>query len=138
MGWTKRSYDAVHEWGNKAKREEIKKVLLADGLKEEVERLENAENMGVWYKITQEAVAAVGPGVVEDFQAWGACPAHIMPDHLHFPVRSAVLVVQAEGYPVVALGRISVPGLRAPDKTAPRLFLLDPFFDKRKSTYLTL
>jgi hypothetical protein len=65
MGWSRKSYDAVHEWGDTRKREQVYKVMLADGLVDEVERLRAAKTMGEWYKITTEAAAAVGPKVVE-------------------------------------------------------------------------
>jgi len=65
MGWTKRSYDILFEWPNKSKRPTVKNLLLKDGLVDTVARLEKAENLGEWYRIVQEAVAAVGPGIVE-------------------------------------------------------------------------
>ncbi|MFA5379259.1 MAG: hypothetical protein WC455_26120 [Dehalococcoidia bacterium] len=65
MGWTRKSYDALYEWGNKSRREWVKKMLLADGLNDVVSRLEASKTLGEWYKITHEAAAAVGPGVVE-------------------------------------------------------------------------
>ncbi len=65
MGWTKKSYDALYLWIDASKRAMVRKALLADGLDEVVKRLESADNLGDWYKITHEAAAAVGPGVVE-------------------------------------------------------------------------
>ncbi len=64
-GWTRKSYDALYNWIDKTKRPQVKKILLDDGLDDVVTRLEAAQNMGEWYKITHEAVAAVGPGIVE-------------------------------------------------------------------------
>lgn len=64
-GWTRRSYDALYNWIDKSKRAAVKKILLADGLDGVVARLEAAENLGVWYRITTEAASAVGPKVVE-------------------------------------------------------------------------
>lgn len=65
MGWTKRSYNAIFDWIDSSKKASVKAVLLADGLNDVVTRLESATSMGDWYRITQEAVAAVGPRVVE-------------------------------------------------------------------------
>ena len=65
MGWSRKSYDAVHEWGDTRKRETVYKIMLADGLVAEVERLRAAKTMGEWHTITMEAAAAVGPKVVE-------------------------------------------------------------------------
>jgi hypothetical protein len=65
MTWTRRSYDALYNWIDASKRMQVKKTLLSDGLDDVVARLESAQNLGEWYKITHEAVAAVGPGVVE-------------------------------------------------------------------------
>jgi len=64
-GWTKKSYDALYNWIDKTKRPQVKKILLDDGLDDVVTRLESAQNMGEWYKITHEAAASVGPGIVE-------------------------------------------------------------------------
>jgi predicted Zn-ribbon and HTH transcriptional regulator len=64
-GWTKKSYDALYNWIDKTKRPQVKKILLSDGLEDVVNRLEAAQNMGEWYKITHEAVAAVGSKIVE-------------------------------------------------------------------------
>ena len=64
-GWTKKSYDALYFWIDTQKRAKVRKTLLEDGLDDVVSRLESAKNLGEWYKITQEAAAAVGPGVVE-------------------------------------------------------------------------
>ena len=63
-GWTKKSYDALYNWIDKTKRPQVKKILLTDGLDDVVNRLEAAQNMGEWYKITHEAVAAVGSKIV--------------------------------------------------------------------------
>ena len=63
-GWTRKSYDALYNWIDKTKRPLVKKILLDDGLDDVVTRLEAAENLGEWYKITHEAVAAVGPRIV--------------------------------------------------------------------------
>ena len=65
MGWSRKSYDAVHEWGDVRKREAVYKIMLADGLIAEVERLRAAKTMGEWHEITMEAASAVGPKVVE-------------------------------------------------------------------------
>ena len=64
--WTKRSYDALFTWINPADRPHAKEIMLADGLGDEVQTLEKAENMGVWYKMTGLAAKAVGPQVVEE------------------------------------------------------------------------
>ena len=64
--WTRRSYDALYDWTDKSKRESARKVLIADGLGDVVSRLDEAKTLGVWYSITQEAVASVGPGVIAD------------------------------------------------------------------------
>ena len=71
MSWTRRSYDALYQWGNRAARPAVRQALLADGLEEVVRRLDEAPGLGVWWEITQEAAAAVGPGVVEA-SAWDA------------------------------------------------------------------
>ena len=63
--WTKKSYDALYNWIDKTKRPQVKKILLSDGLEDVVNRLEAAQNMDEWYKITHEAVAAVGSKIVE-------------------------------------------------------------------------
>lgn len=63
--WTKKSYDALYNWIDASKREQIKKILLADGLDDVVNRLESAQNLSVWYEITHEAVKAVGDKIVE-------------------------------------------------------------------------
>jgi hypothetical protein len=65
MGWTKKSYDAVHDWIDASKRDKIRKILFADGLGKVVERLDTAKNLGEWYTITREAAKAVGSHVVE-------------------------------------------------------------------------
>lgn len=64
-GWTRKSYDALYNWIDKSKRPTVKKILLADGLDDVVARLEASKTLGEWYKITHEACAAVGAGVVE-------------------------------------------------------------------------
>ena len=64
MAWTRASYDALYNWIDASKRERVKAVLLADGLGDVVARLEAAQNLGVWYEITHEAVKAVGHDVV--------------------------------------------------------------------------
>lgn len=63
--WTRKSYDALYDWLGTENRPRVKKILLADGLDDVVARLEAAATLGEWYKITHEAVAAVGPGIVE-------------------------------------------------------------------------
>ena len=63
--WTRRSYDALHEWGDKAKREAIIRILRADGLDSVIDRLQASKTMGVWYGITREAAESVGADVVE-------------------------------------------------------------------------
>jgi len=65
MSWTRTSYDALFDWGVPAARPAVRKALVADGLEEVVRRLDQAPGLGVWWEITQEAAAAVGPGVVE-------------------------------------------------------------------------
>lgn len=65
MGWSRKSYDAVHEWGDTRKRGRVEEIMLADGLAEEVRRLRESTTMGEWHTITMEAAAAVGPKVVE-------------------------------------------------------------------------
>lgn len=65
MGWTRRSYDALFEWGNAEKRESVKDVLRANGLDDVVVKLESAPSLEVWYRTTGEAAAAVGPRIVE-------------------------------------------------------------------------
>lgn len=64
--WTRRSYDAIHDWIDASKRETVKAALRADGLDEVITRLEAAQNMGVWYAITNEAARAVGTAVVAE------------------------------------------------------------------------
>lgn len=63
--WTKKSYDALYNWIDASRRDEVKAILLSDGLSDIVARLEASSNLGEWYKITHEAVAAVGPKIVE-------------------------------------------------------------------------
>jgi len=63
--WTKRSYDAVHDWPDASKRTQIKEVLEADDLHDVVERLESATTLGEWYRITREASKAVGSAIVK-------------------------------------------------------------------------
>ena len=63
--WTKKSYDALYNWIDKTKRRQVKKILLSDGLEDVVNRLEAAQNMGEWYKITHEAAASVGPEIYQ-------------------------------------------------------------------------
>lgn len=65
MGWTRKSYDALYAWIDKRNRDNARKAMLADGLDDVVARLDAAKNMGDWYRITHEAVAAVGTGVIE-------------------------------------------------------------------------
>ena len=65
MAWTRKSYDAVFNWSDPSRREKARAVMLSDGLADEVARLDAAKNMGDWYKVTQEAAAAVGPSVIE-------------------------------------------------------------------------
>ncbi len=65
MGWTMKSYDALYNWIDAGKREQVKRILLNDGLDNIITRLEKSSNLGEWYKITHEAAAAVGPGIVE-------------------------------------------------------------------------
>jgi len=64
-GWTRKSYDALYDWADVNKRGAVKKTLLDYGLDDVVARLEAATTLGEWYRITREAVAAVGPRVVE-------------------------------------------------------------------------
>jgi len=63
--WTRRSYDVLYDWLDINKRKNCRKIMRADGLDDVVNRLDKAETLGDWYKITHEAVAAVGPQVVE-------------------------------------------------------------------------
>jgi hypothetical protein len=63
--WTKKSYDALYNWIDNTKRAQVKKILLADGLNDVVDRLEAQTNMGVWFAITREACDAVGDKIVE-------------------------------------------------------------------------
>lgn len=63
--WTRKSYDAIFDWIDGEKRERVKAILEADGLHDVIERLEKAENAGVWYRITTEAAESVGDRVVE-------------------------------------------------------------------------
>ena len=63
--WTKKSYDALYNWIDKTKRAQVKKILLADGLNDVVNRLDAQTNMGVWFTITREACDAVGDKIVE-------------------------------------------------------------------------
>lgn len=64
MGWTRKSYDAIHDWVDPAKRERAEAALRADGLGDVIDRIKTAKNMSVWYAITQEAADAVGDGVI--------------------------------------------------------------------------
>lgn len=64
-GWTKKSYDALYFWIDIKKRESVRKILLGDGLDDIVVRLDAAQNLGDWYKITREAADVVGPDIVE-------------------------------------------------------------------------
>lgn len=63
--WTKKSYDALYNWIDKTKQAQVKKILLADGLNDVVNRLEAATNMGVWFTISREACDALGDKIVE-------------------------------------------------------------------------
>lgn len=65
MGWTRKSYDALHDWIDASKRDKIREILKADKLHLVVERLDSAKNLGVWHAITREAAEAVGPRIVE-------------------------------------------------------------------------
>jgi len=66
MPWTRRSYDAVFKWSaGGAERRLAEKIMLADKLTDEVDRLRKIKNLGEWYKITQEAAASVGSSVIE-------------------------------------------------------------------------
>jgi hypothetical protein len=65
MGWTRRSYDALHDWLDASKREKVREILKADKLHLIVERLDAAKNLGEWHAITREAAEAVGPRIVE-------------------------------------------------------------------------
>jgi len=65
MGWTKRSYDVLHNWPDVSKRPHVKRVLRADGLDNVVAVLESAKHLGVWYQITREAAEAVGVDIIE-------------------------------------------------------------------------
>lgn len=64
MGWTRKSYDAIHDWVDPAKRERAEKTLEDDGLGDVIGKLKTAQNMGVWYGITCEAAEAVGESVI--------------------------------------------------------------------------
>jgi len=63
--WTKRSYDVLYDWLDVNKRDNCRKIMRADGLDDVVDRLDRADTLGDWYKITHEAAASVGPKVVE-------------------------------------------------------------------------
>jgi len=65
MRWTRRAYDALHEWINEAKRPMVRSILLDAGLADVVARLDAAENLGEWYAITRDAAEAIGPRQVE-------------------------------------------------------------------------
>lgn len=64
MGWTLKSYNALYDWPNIQHRARTRDIILADGLQEEVRRLEEAPTLGEWYRLTHEAAEAVGPLVV--------------------------------------------------------------------------
>jgi len=63
--WTKKSYDALFDWIDVAKRDNVRNVLRADGLADVVARMDAAKTLGVWNSITLEAAAAVGSRIVE-------------------------------------------------------------------------
>ena len=64
--WTKRSYDAVFSWPAGGRQRQVaEKIMLADGLASEVDRLRAAKSLGEWFKVTQEAAAAVGSEIIE-------------------------------------------------------------------------
>jgi len=63
--WNRRTFDAVHDWIDATKRPAVKRILLLNGLDDVVKRLEEADNLGVWYRITREAAEAIGPEAVE-------------------------------------------------------------------------
>jgi len=64
-GWTRRSYDALFNFTDPIKRAQCREIMLTDGLTDVVAKLDAANNMGVWYRITREAAEAVGPGIVK-------------------------------------------------------------------------
>ena len=64
-GWTRETYNVLYDWTDKSKRASVRKIFLARGLDDIVARLDASKTLGEWYKITHEAEAAVGPGVVE-------------------------------------------------------------------------
>ena len=66
MGWTEKSYCAVLDFINTSRRRELRRILLADGLIKEAERLDNSIDFAVWYAITQEAELAVSRKTTED------------------------------------------------------------------------
>lgn len=65
--WTSKSYDAVFDWSRGgAERARARAIMLEDGLDDVVARLDKADNLAVWNRITYEAAKAVGPDVVEE------------------------------------------------------------------------
>ena len=62
--WTKRSYDALYLWVA-GQKELAARIMLLDGLRDEVAALETMPNLGVWYRMTRVAADAVGPKIVE-------------------------------------------------------------------------
>ena len=64
MGWTRKSYDALFNWSDASKRILSREIMLADGLLKEVTRLDDSKTLGEWFRLTQEAAAAVGKRIV--------------------------------------------------------------------------
>jgi len=63
--WTEKSYNAIFDWPDIAKRDKVREILKADGLNDVVKRLDSALTLHrVWYQVTHEAAKAVGPEVV--------------------------------------------------------------------------
>ena len=89
IGWTRKSYDALHEWIDASKRDGIRKILRADGLDLAIERLDAAKTMADWYAITREAADAVGETVVEQSASAAARNLGRMGGGSKSPVKSA-------------------------------------------------
>lgn len=66
MSWTKLSYNALFNWPEVNKKSSVRKILLKDGLDDAILKLENANNLGVWYALTKEAAEAVGQKIIEE------------------------------------------------------------------------
>ena len=62
--WSEKSYNAIFDWLVLAKRDKVREILKADGLKDVVKQLDNALTLRVWYRVIHEAAKSVGPEVV--------------------------------------------------------------------------